>query len=108
MPDDALSYDASVFDKRLRNAPGAVERLARFAEGLSGASEWDAHTLERLLKEFVAAEEIKIGSIIHAVRVALTGTGVGFGLYDAMAILGKESCLARMERAMDEVRREAP
>jgi glutamyl-tRNA synthetase len=106
LPDDALTYDAKVFDKRLRNVPDAVERLARFSAALSGASEWDAPALEHLLKEFVAAEGIKIGSIIHAVRVALTGKGVGFGLYDAMVILGKESCLARMKRAVDEARRE--
>ncbi len=106
VPDDALTYDAKVFDKRLRNAPEAVERLVRFATGLAGAAEWDVLALERLLKEFVAAEEIKIGSIIHAVRVALTGKGVGFGLYDAMVILGKQSCLERMERAVNEARRE--
>jgi len=108
VPDDDLAYDAKAFDKRLRNAPGAVDRLARFAAGLPGAREWDASALEKFLKEFVAVEEIKIGSIIHALRVALTGKGVGFGLYDAMVILGKESCLARVERAMDEARREMP
>jgi glutamyl-tRNA synthetase len=108
VPDDALTYDATVFAKQLRNAPGAAARLARFAAGLTGDLEWSAGALERYLKEFVAAEEIKIGSIIHAVRVALTGKGVGFGLYDAMVILGKVSCLARVARAMDEVGRETP
>jgi len=108
VPDDAVTYDAKAFDKRLRNAPGAVDLLARFAASLAGTPNWDAQALEACLKEFVAAEEIKIGGIIHAVRVALTGKGVGFGLYDAMAILGEKSCLARMQRAVHEARQENP
>jgi len=49
---------------------------------------------------FAAAEGIKIGPIIHPVRVALTGQSIGLGLFDALAILGKERCLRRIERAM--------
>jgi len=46
------------------------------------------------------AEGIKLGDIIHAVRAAVTGTTVGLGMFDALAILGRESCLARIERAL--------
>jgi glutamyl-tRNA synthetase len=34
------------------------------------------------------------------VRVAVTGKGVGFGLFDTLAILGKDRCLARIDRAL--------
>ena len=50
--------------------------------------------------EFVAAQGIKIGDIVHAVRVAVTGKAVGFGLFDTLAILGRERCLARIDRAI--------
>ena len=46
------------------------------------------------------AEGIKIGDIIHALRVAVTGKAVGFGVFDSLAILGKQSCLARIDRAL--------
>ena len=59
-----------------------------------------AEQLERILHEFVAAEGIKIGDIVHAVRVAVTGKAVGFGLFDTLAILGRERCLARIDRAL--------
>jgi glutamyl-tRNA synthetase len=49
---------------------------------------------------FVEANGIKIGDIVHAVRVAITGKGVGFGLFETLAILGRERCLARIERAL--------
>ena len=37
---------------------------------------------------------------MHAVRVAVTGKAVGFGLFDTLAILGRERCLARIDRAV--------
>ena len=38
---------------------------------------------------------------MHAVRVAVTGKAVGFGLFDTLAILGRERCLARIDRALE-------
>ena len=67
---------------------------------LAGAEVFDAENLDRLLHEFVEAEGIKIGQIIHAIRVAVTGKAVGFGMFDTLAILGKASCLARIDRAL--------
>ena len=43
---------------------------------------------------------MKVGDIIHAVRVAVTGKTVGPGLYDCLAILGREKSLARIARAL--------
>jgi glutamyl-tRNA synthetase len=37
---------------------------------------------------------------VHAVRVAVTGKTVGPGLYDCLAILGRERSLARLEKAL--------
>ena len=52
------------------------------------------------MQRFIAAEEIAIGRIIHAVRVAVTGKAVGFGLFEGLEILGREACLARIDRAL--------
>ena len=60
----------------------------------------DAATWEKLVHELVQAEGIKIGQIIHALRVALTGKEVGFGLFDTLAVLGPERGRARVERAV--------
>jgi glutamyl-tRNA synthetase len=106
--DDGLfAHDEKVLDKRLRRAEGAADLLERFRSSLSSLADWEVPALEACLKDFVAMEEIKIGAIIHAVRVAITGKGVGFGLYEAMIILGRDSCLARIDRALTTVRQEA-
>ena len=97
--DTAFAYDEKAFRKRL-GAPGAAERLRRFRGVLEAVDPFDAATLEAALHRFVEAEAIAIGRIIHAVRVAVTGKGVGFGLFDALEILGRAACLARIDRAL--------
>ena len=98
-PDAAFAYDEKAFAKRV-TAVGAPARLARFRAALAGVEPFDAATVEAALHGFVEAEGIRIGGIIHAVRVAVTGKAVGFGLFDAMAILGRDACVARIDRAL--------
>ena len=39
----------------------------------------------------------------HALRLAVTGKPVGPGVYDCLAILGKDACLVRMERTLAKI-----
>jgi glutamyl/glutaminyl-tRNA synthetase len=41
-----------------------------------------------------------VGELVHPIRVAITGRSVGPGLYDCLAILGRDQSLARLERAL--------
>lgn len=97
--DGDVAYDGKAFDKRLRK-DGVAPLLGRFRERLEATRPFDAATLERTLHEFVEAEGIRIGQVIHAIRVAVTGKAVGFGLFEGLAILGPDACLARIDRAL--------
>jgi len=99
--DSALAYDQKAFDKRLRKPADARELLAKLRPKLAGAEPFTAEALEKLQHDFVAAQGIQIGDIVHSVRVAVTGKAVGFGLFDTLAILGRERCLARIDRALE-------
>ncbi|HVU88801.1 MAG TPA: glutamate--tRNA ligase [Pirellulales bacterium] len=99
LPDDQLSYDEAAFEKQLRDDETAA-RLARFRERLAGAESFDAAAVEQTLQKFLADEQIAAGKIIHAIRVAATGKTVGFGLFETLATLGRESSLARIDRAL--------
>jgi glutamyl-tRNA synthetase len=68
---------------------------------LASVEPFTAKRLEQIMHAFVEKHGIKIGDIIHAVRVAVTGKPVGFGLFDTLAILGRERCLARIDRALE-------
>ncbi len=98
--DDQLVYEEKTLDKRLRKAEGAAELLTEFRGQLASAEPYSAEELERLLKAFVDAKGVKIGDLVHALRVAVTGKAVGFGLFETLAILGRERCLARIDRAL--------
>src|SRR5262249_31651644 len=100
VPDDQLPYDEAAFEKRIRKPPEARGLLAKLKHKLAAAVEFDADSLKKLFEDFVQHEGINIVQIIHAVRVAVTGKAIGFGLFETLAILGKDRCLARIERAL--------
>jgi glutamyl-tRNA synthetase len=101
--DEDLTFDEKAFDKRLGKAPESVQLLSDFKTWLAETDSFAPGPLEQLLKEFVAAQEVKIGKIIHALRVAVTGRAVGFGLFETLAILGQQRCVNRIDRALDQL-----
>jgi glutamyl-tRNA synthetase len=104
LPDDRLKYDEAAFEKQLRDDEAAA-RLARFRDRLAAAEAFDPPALEALLQKFVADEGIGVGRIIHAIRVAVTGKAVGFGLFETLSILGRDASTTRIDQAT--ARREA-
>ena len=85
--------------KRLGGEPQA-SRLERIRGRFAALEPFEPEPLERVLRDFVAAEGIGMGDVVHAVRVATTGTAVGFGLFETLAILGKAESLARIDRSL--------
>jgi glutamyl-tRNA synthetase len=98
--DDELAYDVAAVEKRIAKPAGARELLQEYADELTSVAPFNAAALETHLKDFVARQGVKLGDIVHAVRVAITGKAVGFGLFDALAILGRERCQRRIARAL--------
>ena len=101
--DGQLPYDEKAFEKRLRKPEEAVVLLKDFRDQLANVDPFDAATIDKLLHDFVESKGIKIGQIIHAVRVAATGKAVGFGVFETLEILGRERALARIDRALQQV-----
>lgn len=98
--DAELRYDEKVVDKRLRKAPESVALLRKFRDVLAASASFDAPALEKLLHDWLPQQGAEIGQIIHALRVATTGKGVGPGLFDCLALLGRERCLARIDQTL--------
>lgn len=97
---DQLQYDEKAYEKRITTAPEAVELLRGFVEQLKTLSEFDAATIDRALHDYCDQAGIKIGQIIHALRISMTGQAVGFGMFETMEILGRNECLARAARVL--------
>ncbi|MCA9152695.1 MAG: glutamate--tRNA ligase, partial [Planctomycetales bacterium] len=101
--DNQLTYDEKAFDKRLRKPADAARLLQEFRAVLADETEFTAARLEQRLKDWVAEQGIALGQVIHALRVAVTGKSVGFGMFESLEILGRESVLARIDAAMARV-----
>ena len=92
-------YDEQDFAKRIA-PPQSKDLLEKFRTVLAGVQDFEVGPLEEAMKKFIEAEHIKIGDIVHTLRVAVTGKSVGPGVYDCLALLGKEVCLKRIDKAL--------
>ena len=91
--------DEAAVKQRLAK-PGVRGLLEQAITVLGGIEPFAPPELEAACKEIVDAAGLKIGDLIHPIRVAITGKTVGPGLYDCLAILGREQSLARLTRAL--------
>jgi glutamyl-tRNA synthetase len=99
-PDEELAYDESAWNKRLAGSESAAGLLADYRLELAALDSFDEKHLELAMRDFVERKGIKLGEIIHAVRVAATGKAIGFGMFETLAILGRDRTLARIDRAL--------
>ncbi len=104
-PDEKLVYDEAVFEKKLRT-PEAIALLTKYAAMLREAEPFEPQPLEAATKDFVAAQGVVLSEIIHPLRIALTGKTVGLGLFDSLAILGREKSLHRIELTIERATKE--
>jgi len=96
---DEPAMDEAAVKQRLAK-PGVGPLLRAYAADLETVAPFEPAALEEALKKVVETAGVKVGDLIHAVRVAVTGKTVGPGLYDCLAILGRERSLARIHRAL--------
>ena len=100
MPDDAFPYDESAMARRITDPPEAILLLREFRDELAKQDDFSHAALEQLMQQFLQSRNRKIADIIHALRVAVTGKGVGLGMFETLEILGKERVLRRLERCI--------
>jgi glutamyl-tRNA synthetase len=102
--DERLEYDEAAFEKRVVRDPEAAARLERLSQRLAASGSFTAGDLEQVVREFVEAEGVRLGDVIHALRVAVTGKSVGFGMFETLEALGRERSLSRIGRALERAR----
>ncbi len=104
--DDELDYDEKAFEKRLVKAENAGFLLSELKKLLVVEDHASPQEMETLVKGFCETKGIKIGQIIHALRVACTGKAAGFGMFDTMSILGAARCAKRIDAALERLDRD--
>lgn len=74
----------------------AIAYLAKLQPKFAALKDWDEASLEETLREFAETEELKLGQVAQPLRAALTGSTMSPGLFEVMAVLGREESLARL------------
>lgn len=101
--DQNMEFEEKPFQKRMVKPANAGFLLAEFNKILNATDDFDAASLETALHGFCETQGIVVGDVIHALRVAVTGKAAGFGMFDTMAILGRERTCNRIQIALDEL-----
>lgn len=100
--DDQFAHDPKALEKVLKK-PGAAELLKGFQQRLSAVEPFQPAELEAQLTRLAEEAQVKPSDIVHPVRVAVTGKTIGFGLFESLAILGRQRCLARIGRTLGQL-----
>ena len=75
--------------------------LPDLTQRLADLPEFTAISTEEVFRSLAEEKEIKAGLIINAARTAVSGTSVGPGLFEMLEVLGKETVVNRLTRAVD-------
>ncbi len=76
--------------------PDALGHLSALARELDALPEWTEETLETVIRGFVDEHGLKLGAVAQPLRAALTGKTESPGLFEVLAVLGREESLARL------------
>ena len=97
---ETLAYDEKSVAKGLaKEGMGAVLDAARAALDAVPADGWTAEAVDAALEPLPEALDLKKRVVFQAVRVAECGNMVSPPLGETMALIGKEDCLSRIDRA---------
>ncbi|MDW6022827.1 glutamate--tRNA ligase [Mesorhizobium sp. BAC0120] len=87
LDEKAASLVAGSAQDVLRGAKVALENIH---------GEWDAPSTEAVIRSFAESKALKLGNVAQPLRAALTGRATSPGVFDVLAVLGREESLGRI------------
>jgi len=96
---DELEYDSSLLVGKKMTPEATLSALKAVIQKLSNI-DFDHDTLDSTLRALADELGLKAGQLFMPIRVACTGSTASPGLFETMAVLGKERCLKRIEAAI--------
>lgn len=92
-------YDESVVRKKWTEE--AVSVLEAYKKAILECQKLSAETAKSTLNNILEEKGVKIGQVMQAVRLAITGKGAGPDLMEIIEVLGKEEVAERITKAID-------
>jgi glutamyl-tRNA synthetase len=75
--------------------------LAATHKKLVVLAKWDSESLEAAIREVAEGSGVKLGKLAQPLRAALTGRTTSPGIFDVLALLGRDESLARIADQME-------
>ena len=95
-------FDKPVYEekpvRKFLKKDGVSQMLQELCKAIEEVEPFDIETLESAVREFIEKKGLKAGQVIHPVRVALTGRAASPPIFDVMQVLGKQTCLKRINK----------
>lgn len=92
-------YDEKIVNKKWTEE--AVNALSSYSAALkSSSTDVNAEEAKAILEEVLEEQDIKIGRIMQALRLAVTGEGGGPDLMEIISILGAAETYSRIDKAL--------
>ena len=85
---------------------GGAERLRSAREALAAADPFTVAEVEQALRAVVERTGAKPGQVFQPVRVAIAGGTVSPGIFESVALLGRDETLQRIDQTLDRATRE--
>jgi glutamyl-tRNA synthetase len=99
-----IEYDPEQFEKQL-GKEFVRETFPELLERLRVLPEWTEESIEETVRGLAAEREKGARHLIHPLRFATTGRTVSAGLFETLALLGRERTLLRLEKAVEQMQR---
>ena len=81
--------------------PDARTLVAAARGALAALADWEPASLEAAIREVAEASGVKLGKLAQPLRAALTGRTTSPGIFDVLALLGRDESLARIADQME-------
>jgi glutamyl-tRNA synthetase len=98
---DPQHYDEQILEKNWKD--DSARLLMEFCEEISTIKDYTAIELEIKLQKIAEKNNTSNGSIIHPVRLAVSGVGTGPSLFELLQVLGPEVVDRRIRRAIEQI-----
>lgn len=91
------------FDEKARAKnwnPDAKQRLGDLLPMLSDLMSWSHASIEKVVRSYAETTGISAGKLIHPLRLATSGVGMGPSLFEMLETIGKDEVIKRIEYAL--------
>ncbi|MEO2158640.1 MAG: glutamate--tRNA ligase [bacterium] len=98
---EQLEFDESAVRKHwLKDLDRSFAILKDLRSDLA-KSDWNAEKLESSIRSYATVKKLKLGEVIHPLRVAVTGRETSPGIFEVLRFLGKVCVLDRLDNALN-------